>query len=129
MEQQILEQLVTIKYLLVGILVTTAMPAIVIILSKMMGVRFRDRTKGETFRVVATQHLEDGEYQELINYCQNELEKRPNSAMAYWFMGRAYFEQTNYLKAKEHFSKAVEIDPSWNKEFVVPFMERMDENH
>lgn len=129
MDQQILDQLVIIKYLLIGILVTTAMPAIVIILSRMMGVRFQDRTKGETFRVVATQHLEDGEYHELIEYCQKELAKRPNSAMAFWFMGRAYYEQNDYTRAREHFSKTVEIDPSWNKEFVVPFMEKMDEKH
>ena len=129
MEQEILKELIAIKYLLVGLLLTTGIPMVVIVLSRIVGVRFRDRTKGETFRVVCAQFLEDGEYTKLIEYCRKELIKRPNSAISYWYIGRSYFEQQKFSEAKEAFRKAIDIDPSWDKEYIAPFMESMNEKH
>ncbi len=47
MQQEILNELVTIKYLLIGILFSTGIPMIAVVASKFMGVRFQDQTRGE----------------------------------------------------------------------------------
>ena len=49
-------------------------------------------------------------------HCDERLEEYPNDADAHWWMGRHYCLQKNVEKAEEHFSKAVEIYPSWEED-------------
>lgn len=129
MQQEILNELVTIKYLLIGILFSTGIPMIAVVASKFMGVRFQDQTRGEKFGVVCSQLLEDGEYDELVKYCEAELAKRPNSAIANYNIGRALYEQNDFHSAKEYFLKARELDPTWDKKFISPFLEKIAAKH
>jgi len=73
----------------------------------------------------ASAMYESGDFKELIEYCHNHLKKKPKEAYAYWFLGKTHFQLKNLDKAEEYFNKAVEIYPSWEKEWVGPFLEKI----
>lgn len=74
----------------------------------------------------ASSMFERGKYESLIKYCLEHLEKNPREAYAYWFLGKAHFQTKEYDKAIEYFNKAKEIYPSWEKEWVGPFLEKIE---
>ena len=79
-----------------------------------------------TFNNSATSFFEAGKYEALIEYCNEHIKKKPEEAYAYWFLGKAYFQRKDYDKAVENFNKAVEIYPSWGKDWVDPFLEKIE---
>lgn len=68
---------------------------------------------------------QEGNLNDLVKYCLNHLKKKPKEAHAYWFLGKAHFQLNELDKAEEYFNKAAEINPSWEKEWVVPFLEKI----
>jgi tetratricopeptide (TPR) repeat protein len=73
----------------------------------------------------ASAMYESGDLNELVKYCQEHLKKKPKEAYAYWFLGKAHFQMKELDKAEEYFNKAVEIYPSWEKEWIGPFLEKI----
>ncbi len=45
------------------------------------------------------------------------IEADPKNGFAYYALGREYWAKGDYLKAKENYDKAVEIDPQWKDNF------------
>ena len=77
----------------------------------------------------ATAMYESGDLKKLVKYCHDYLKKKPKEAYAYWFLGKAHFQMEELEKAEEYFNKAVEIYPSWEKEWVGPFLEKISSAH
>ena len=77
------------------------------------------------FRNSAEAMYGGGNLNDLVNYCHNHLKKKPKEAYAYWFLGKAHFQLKELDKAEEYFKKALEIYPSWEKEWVGPFLEKI----
>ena len=73
----------------------------------------------------ASAMYESGDLKELVGYCHDHLKKKPKEAYAYWFLGKAHFQMKELDKAEEYFNKAVEMYPSWEKEWVGPFREKI----
>lgn len=69
--------------------------------------------------------LEKERYSEVIKQCHDRLTQKPRDANAYWFLGKAYYFQKNYDKAKESFNKAADINPTWLEEWIKPYLENM----
>lgn len=73
----------------------------------------------------ASAMFESGTLNELVEFCHDHLKKKPKEAYAYWFLGKAHYQMKELDKAEEYFNKAVEIYPSWEKEWVGPFLEKI----
>lgn len=74
----------------------------------------------------ASSMFERGKYEALTKYCLEQLDKNPREAYAYWFLGKVHFQIKEYDKAVEYFNKAKEIYPSWEKDWVGPFLEKIE---
>lgn len=73
----------------------------------------------------ASAMYESGDLKGLIEYCHEHIKNKPKEAYAYWFLGKAHFQMKKLDKAEEYFNKAVEIYPSWEKEWVGPFLDKI----
>jgi TolA-binding protein len=73
----------------------------------------------------ASAMYESGKFSELMEYCHDHLKKKPREAYAYWFLGKAHFHLKELDKAEEYFHRAVEIYPTWEKEWVAPFLAKI----
>ena len=78
------------------------------------------------FYTSATAMFESGEYEALIGYCHEHLKKKPKEAYAYWFLGKAHFERKEYDQAMDYLNRASKINPSWQEEWVGPFLRRIE---
>lgn len=77
------------------------------------------------FYLCAAAMFERQEFTKLIKYCHDHLRKHPREAYAYWFLGKAHFELTQLDEAENYFKKTIDICPSWGKDWVEPFIERI----
>ena len=69
--------------------------------------------------------FEHDKYESLIEFCFNELKKNPKEAYAYWFLGKAHFKMKEYDQAEDYFKQAVELVPSWEKDWIAPYTEKI----
>ena len=81
----------------------------------------------DKFYTVGSVMFDSGEYDELIQYCHNHLKKHPKEGYGYWFLGKAYYHKDEYDKAIEYFNKAAEIYPTWKKEWVEPYLQKIQD--
>lgn len=86
----------------------------------------KERIRQHVFYSSASAMYESGEFNELVEYCHDHIKKKPKEAYAYWFLGKAHFQMKELDNAEEYFKKAVEIYPSWEKEWVKPFLEKIE---
>ncbi len=69
---------------------------------------------------------ENEDYDEVIEYCQEHLSKKPKAAYGYWFLGKAFLQKQEYDKATSNFEKAVQIYPSWDDEWIKPYLKKIE---
>jgi tetratricopeptide (TPR) repeat protein len=81
----------------------------------------------DRFYHIASAMYENEEYDEVIEYCQVHLSKKPKAAYGYWFLAKAYYQKQEFDKAIDNFEKAVEINPSWDEEWVEPYSKKIKE--
>ncbi len=101
---------------------------IVIVLSRLFGFKFKGKHRGELYRDVAEDLYSAGEYSDLLEFSQKELQRNPKSAIAYWYIGRAHYALGNYEEAENSFNTVTDLDPSWEKEHVQPFIEKIQKH-
>jgi len=70
--------------------------------------------------------FEEEKYDKVIEFCLNHLEKKPKEGNAFWFLGKTYFAKKQYEKALDNFNKTIEICPTWEKEWVAPYLEKIE---
>jgi len=63
-----------------------------------------------------------GEYEKLVEHCNDRLNEMPNDAHAVWWLARSYIELEDYEEAKKLFIKVGQIEPSWKSEYVDPYL-------
>jgi tetratricopeptide (TPR) repeat protein len=80
----------------------------------------------ERFKIIARCMFDRGQFDSLLKYCDEQEKKNPRDGYPFWFRGQVYYELKEYDKARENFSKVIEIYPSWEKEWVGPYIEKMD---
>lgn len=74
----------------------------------------------------ASAMYENDDYDELIKYCHEHLKKKPKEAYCYWFLGKVYFQRKEYDDAVKYFEKTIEIYPSWEGEWVSPYLKKIE---
>ena len=70
----------------------------------------------------AQEYFEKCSYDDLIGYCERRIKERPNDVHALWWLARALKEKGKNTEAEEIFKKVVKIEPSWEEEFVKPYV-------
>lgn len=78
------------------------------------------------FYETAKAFFESGDYKEVVRLSEKQIEEKPNDAYGYWFMGKANYELGNHDIALSNFNKVSEIHPSWVKEWVQPYYEKIE---
>ena len=80
-------------------------------------------------RTFSAEMHEKGEYSNLIEYLGKELSNRPNCATSTYWMARGHLSMSDFENAKKLFIKLRELEPSWEKEYVSPFLKEIEEKH
>ena len=62
------------------------------------------------------------EYEKLILHCEKRYKTHNNDINAYWWHARACRELGETEKSNELFEKVSTIDPSWYKDYVLPYL-------
>ena len=87
---------------------------------------------GGIFASVATDMYEAGKFEELMDFCNEELCEKPNNPYAHWLLARAHYGKGEYEKAKIGFADTLKLRPLWRAEWVEPYLDQIkiqDENH
>jgi tetratricopeptide (TPR) repeat protein len=127
MENQILTTLNDIKAILYIILIVVV--AGVVANWIRAGISLKGVVKKELeniFKDEADKLYDAGDFQELINHCEENLKSKKNNVNALWYLGKAYYQLENYSKSKDFFEKVIKTEPSWEKEHVKPYLEKIE---
>jgi type IV pilus assembly protein PilF len=68
--------------------------------------------KAETHRALASNKLNEGEFEMAIRQYQQSLELIPNDAETHFGLGEAYRRKSEFRLAETHFRRALKIDPT-----------------
>ena len=127
MEQQILSTLQEIKtaiYILIAILVLGVIASFL-----RAGIAAKGLVRGkldDIFRDEASHLFDKGAFEELIKVCEDKLKSKPYDANALWYIAKAYYQKGDYLQAKNYFERVAKAEPSWEKEYVQPYLEKIE---
>lgn len=83
--------------------------------------QFKDAWR-EDWKVRANDYFNKGSYDKLIQHCEERKEKYPNDANVYWWLARSYMGKGEIEKADALFLQVLNIEPSWEDEFVKPYI-------
>ncbi|MCG8067978.1 MAG: hypothetical protein JAY84_08930 [Candidatus Thiodiazotropha taylori] len=78
------------------------------------------------FYETANLFFEDGDFNEVVLLSEKQIQIKPKDAYGYWFMGKAQYELGNHESALSNFNKVAEIHPSWVKEWVQPYYDKIE---
>jgi tetratricopeptide (TPR) repeat protein len=79
-----------------------------------------------SFYNTASKMHDNGNYEALVKYCHEHLVKNPMDPYPYWFLGKAYFQLKDFEKSIENFDRAKDISPSWEKDWIQPYLEKIE---
>ena len=75
----------------------------------------------------ANSYFESADYERLVAYCEEKLNKYPNHTNAIWWLARAKQEMGKSLEAKSLFEKLLELEPSpsWKSSHIEPYLKKL----
>lgn len=79
----------------------------------------------DIFRDEASHFFDKGAFDELIKLCEDKLKSKPHHVNALWYIAKAYYQKGDHLKAKDYFEKVAKAEPSWEKQYVQPYLEKL----
>jgi len=126
MDQAILSTLQEIKtaiYVLMAIVVLGVVASFI-----RAGISAKNLLRGkldDLFRDEANHLFDKGAFDELIKYCEDRLKSKPHDGHALWYVAKAYYQKDEHRKAREYFEKLAKAEPSWEKEYVQPYLEKI----
>ena len=80
------------------------------------------------FHTLGAALFESGDYDELIKFSHQHLRKKPKEGYGYWFLGKAHFHKKEYDEAAKYFKEAAKINPAWEKEWVEPYLTKINDS-
>jgi hypothetical protein len=83
-------------------------------------VRFGAKASEDTFRSKADHLIEAGDHKRLESLSLRVLRKRPNFALAHWFLARAYELQGHTQAALKEYERTRELAPHWGQASIDP---------
>ncbi len=130
MEQTTIQELIEIRQLLTFIALLLAMLVVGKLFAVVGNLINNWRTYSDSrIRVAAIDMFDRAEYVELEKFLQEKLTRFPNNATAIYWMARCNLSLSNIEKAKDYFLRLKALEPSWETEYVTPFLREIDEKH
>jgi hypothetical protein len=100
------------------------------VLNKLGTIFLSWRTKrSNMIRDMAIGMHDRGEYSDLVEYLSGKLSRYPNNPTVVYWLARGYLGLEQYSKAKKALLKLRELEPSWEEEYVAPYMKIISEKH
>ena len=124
MNTELLSEINSALWILVY-LVGTAI-AFYVLKTIIISIREYKRLMENKFYETANLFFEDGDFNEVVLLSEKQIQKKPKDAYGYWFMGKAQYELGNHESALSNFNKVAEIHPSWVKEWVQPYYDKIE---
>jgi tetratricopeptide (TPR) repeat protein len=125
MEQQILSTLQEIKTAIYVLMTIVVLGVVASFIGAGISAKNLVREKlDDLFRDEASHLFDKGAFDELIKYCEDKLKPKPHNGDALWYVAKAYYQKGEHKKAKEYFEKLAKAEPSWEKQYVQPYLER-----
>ena len=95
------------------------------------GISFKNLVSKEIANIFTDESntlYDEGKFHELIEKCEEHLEKRKNNVNALWYMAKAYYQLDKYEKSKELFEKVIKAEPSWKVSLLSPILKKLNLN-
>lgn len=80
-------------------------------------------------RSASAEMHDKGEYEKLLEYLKKEMMTHPNCSTSLYWLARSQLSLRSYEKAKTNFLKLKELEPSWEAEYVSPYLKEIEEKH
>ncbi|TQV80079.1 hypothetical protein FKG94_10440 [Exilibacterium tricleocarpae] len=120
-----LDELKTIKWILVGILLVFTVFFIFasVVLKGVLGAirDMRELRKSEGFRILGEQYLDKGQISELMAEAKDVLKTHPNHAYANYYLAMAYYRKERWVDAQKIFETLRDNKPEWG-DAVDPYI-------
>ena len=126
MDTEILRTVQEIRGLL--FILTSAICLVVVILFlRNIGraVKYYKSFKANAFVNEANELFDAASYVELVGFCESKLKQLPNHSDALWWMAKAKFRMGEEQEAKMLFEKLIELEPSWEDEYIQPYIKKI----
>lgn len=129
MNNLILSELETIKWLIGGVLFCLSLISINQIATVIHTVRFRKSEIEEglrnTFISDCHRHEDSGEYESLYQLAWKRNSDYPQDPTARWFLGIAHYRQKQWGQALTAFKELQALDSAWQKYAVEEYVEEI----
>lgn len=82
-------------------------------------------SKDNEFEALASELLEQGKLQELVQHAEARVETHPYHVDARWYLAVGYYHLGEMGKAVREFERVAAINPAWEETGVAPFIDRI----
>jgi len=125
--QAILSQLHWIKWSVMVIALSFgAIAGAMIFLSVGLEEALEENTNKTEFRDKASDLLEQGKEQDVLNLSTDRQKTHPKDPNVYWYRAKAQYQLDRLPEALESFRKAEELAPTWRDESTQPFIRAIE---
>ncbi len=76
---------------------------------------------------IAEDLMESGKDKEVVILCNKNLSKKPNHLTSVWWLAKAKYNLKEYDESEKLFNLILEKEPNWKTEFIVPYLEKINE--
>ena len=90
----------------------------------------RSAVKGELdklFSQEASDLYDKGQWNELIAFCAEQLDRKPNHSYALWYIAKAHYRKSEMESAKLYFQRLAQAEPSWDDNYVKPYLSKISD--
>lgn len=128
MENEILNQLTWIKWLLVTIVAAITVGAVALAVVVRIFSKIPEQIKSETsFPDRARTLLDQGKPEEVIRLAEERILKFPADGHAHWYLGQAYYRAGDFHRALICLRKTQDLQPDWKSTYTAPLIRVIEE--
>ena len=123
MENEILNQLIWIKWLLATVVVTFAVGAVALALLARMLSKIPEQIRSDvSFPDRAKALLDEGKPEEVIGLAEKRISKFPADGYAHWYLGQACYRIGDLRRALICLRKTQDLQPEWESSYTGPLI-------
>ena len=128
MENEILTQLVWIKWFLVVIVAALALGSVAMGIAVRAFAKIPEQMKSDiSFPDRARELLDKGKTEEVIGLAEDRISKFPADSQAHWFLGQACYRVGDLRRALICLRKTQELQPDWESTYTGPLIRVIEE--
>lgn len=128
MENEMLSQLIWIKWLLVTVVVAITIGAVAIAVLVRAFSKIPEQMKSDvSFPDRAKSLLDQGKPEEVISLAEEQVLKFPADSHAHWYLGQACYRIGDFQRALICLRKTQALQPDWESSYTGPLIRVIEE--